>query len=71
MALIGVIHGIAEVIERSIIVLIDYKFFNICGKKKNGKRYHVENMHKMFISKRSFVRWGQNVKTKNKFSREK
>ena len=28
-------------------------------------------MHKMFISKRSFARWGQNLKTENKFPARK
>ena len=32
VALIGVIHGIAEVIERSIIVLIDYMYHQIYEK---------------------------------------
>ena len=29
VALIGVIHGVAEVIERSVIVLIDYIYYQI------------------------------------------
>ena len=33
VALIGIIHGIAEVIERSIVVLIDYINYQICERR--------------------------------------
>ena len=34
VALIGIIHGIAEVIERSIVVLIDYINHQICERRR-------------------------------------